>query len=172
ARSLGVGARPTQGPPEPAGARQLAGDHLHLLAKACHTADVAELLGLLELVAELAEPGLVGTAGRRGERPATATRSPVAGAAEIERMELVAGMPEQLDEVGEALHVLEPRELALAGDGPDAALLPEAGGAACGPPRRRRWSRHRGPLCPGVCRKPLPQRDEAEPRRRRGGRRV
>src|SRR5262249_48156066 len=96
----------------------------------------------------------------------------VPGAAEVEGMELVARMTEQLEEMGDALHVLEPRVLALAVDGPDVALVSEARGAARGSACRPRRHRDRVPRRPGVCREPLLEGDEPEPGSRRGGRRF
>src|SRR5262249_57046492 len=76
ARPLGVRPRLARTPSEPLGAGQLARQHLHLLAQSRLTADVVELLGLLELVPQLPEPRFVGTAGAGAEHPARVPRAP------------------------------------------------------------------------------------------------
>src|SRR5262249_44755316 len=154
-------------PTEPTRPRQLACQHLHLLAQTGRPPDVVEPLGLLELAAQLAEPRPVCAAALGVEHLAGVPRADTVGSPEIERVKLEARMREQLEEVGDALHVLEPRELALASDGPDAALVTEARGAAPGYRKRRRWDRGARSRS-FICREQLLQRDEPESSRGHG----
>src|SRR5262245_46307954 len=155
-------------PPEPARAGELAGEHFHLLAQPRRTADVVELLCLVQLAAQLAEPRLVGTAGIGIEHLAGVPGAHVLGAAEIERMELSARVAEQLEEIRDALHVLEPGELALAGNAPDVAVATHPRDAAGRSGSRRRRSRDRGTRRPHRVRlEPLLQGDQPETCRRR-----
>src|SRR5262249_57047246 len=96
---LGARSRLARATAQPAGARQLVGEHLHLLAQPCRAADVVELLGLLELVAQLAEPRPVGAARVAIEHLTGTAGAQALGAAELERIKLQAGMPEQLEQV-------------------------------------------------------------------------
>src|SRR5262249_118998 len=167
ARPLGVRPRLARAPSEPPSAGQLARQHLHLLAQSRLTADVVELFGLLELVAQLAQPRFVATAGARGEHLGGVPGAHTGGAAEIQRIELLAGMTEQLEEIDDALHVLEPREFSRTGDGPHIALVTEPRRVA----RRARWRRRDRACRPrrGVARRQPPlEGDEPEPGRHRG----
>src|SRR6516162_10856789 len=105
ASPLGVGAGLAAAAAEPARAVQLVREHLHLLAQPCRPADVVQVLGLLELVAQLAEPRLVGATGIGVEHLPGVAGAQVLGTAEIERVELVTGMTEQLQEVIESLGI-------------------------------------------------------------------
>src|SRR5262245_32823161 len=64
---------------EPDGRRELLGDRAHLVARAVRTPGIVETFGLVQLVAEVAEPLLVGRLRRRVEdRQALAAIRPLA----------------------------------------------------------------------------------------------
>src|SRR5262249_26614237 len=148
--------------PGPAGGGGLARAHVHLPARPRRAADVGDLLCLARLGAKLLEPRPVGAAGVGVEQLAGVTRAQVLGTAEIERMKLAARMAEQLEEIHDALRVLEPCELALARDAPEVALATEARAAVSRHWNLGRRDRDRGARRLVARRELLLQRDQPE----------
>jgi hypothetical protein len=121
------------------------GEGLHLVAQDLDAAQVVALLGLGEVLVELAQPlavrvprlvveHLVGVRGdtaparevrRRGRRRGDGVFSAGADRGELERMELLGGMPQQMRDVGESAHALQSRFAGAEHDGPVGAFAAE-----------------------------------------------